>query len=544
MKNIKEEYKEFLLKDVISQKKGYLGWVNENNIDNRLDEIESQYKKAFGSNPFEFSDCQSAILTLKKNQKDKTKQDYWDFNQKAGSGIPGALINTHLLKFLQDNYSLITSSKKNKSKVSMEYLEILKQKKQIIFQGAPGTGKTYTAKDIAEEMLFENISSNKTDQRKRLETSDRFKLVQFHPSYTYEDFVRGIEVRTENGHPKYITINKVLGKFAEEAWENWHLHKSEIEDKVGIRLQKDVDFNQFIKGIKQLIDKQGKVQLTDKVYLFKYDDKQFRYKGRSWESSSRILYEDIEQAYNDNNKTKEDIKNNENLCGTAKQDSTYFLRILDLFIGFLSDPDGTISSLTVNKETTLLNYVLVIDEINRANLPVVLGELIYALEYRGEKVRSMYAIDEDDNGLILPPNLYIIGTMNTADRSVGQIDYAIRRRFAFIDMRPKSLNDEVDGFDEELFKAVSELFIKNYDEYLNNNKINSSDYISDEFHPEDFWIGQSYFVMKDKEGNNITSMRLQYEIIPILKEYIKDGIFKDIEAVKTKIEELKDRYLS
>src|SRR5690606_14650101 len=98
------------------------------------------------------------------------------------------------------------------------------------------------------------------------------------------------------------------------------------------------------------------------------------------------------------------------------------------------------------KKTTdaveLKNYVLIIDEINRANLSSVLGELIYALEYRGEEVQSMYAVD-GSNKLILPPNLYIIGTMNTADRSVGHIDYAIKRRFAFVDVLPQILeNDE------------------------------------------------------------------------------------------------------
>lgn len=83
----------------------------------------------------------------------------------------------------------------------------------------------------------------------------------------------------------------------------------------------------------------------------------------------------------------------------------------------------------------LKNFVLIIDEINRANLPAVLGELIYALEYRGESVNSMYSIDGDST-IIIPKNLFIIGTMNTADRSVGHIDYAIRRRFAFEKLLP------------------------------------------------------------------------------------------------------------
>src|SRR5690606_7974702 len=103
------------------------------------------------------------------------------------------------------------------------------------------------------------------------------------------------------------------------------------------------------------------------------------------------------------------------------------------------------------------NYVLIIDEINRANLSSVLGELIYALEYRyyfnntiddqlEATVKSIYGVSYEEKGtepsydLILPENLYIIGTMNTADRSVGHIDYAVRRRFAFVNVLPKNLS--------------------------------------------------------------------------------------------------------
>ena len=183
-------------------------------------------------------------------------------------------------------------------------------------------------------------------------------------------------------------------------------------------------------------------------------------------------------------------------------------------------------------------YILIIDEINRANLPAVLGELIYALEYRGEQVESMYAVN-DDNRLTIPPNLYIIGTMNTADRSVGQIDYAIRRRFAFIDILPTSLQAD---FKKDLFIDISELFIKSYEEYEKNKILNRSIYLSDEFRVEDVWLGQSYFIINGKDEKDITQTRLQYEIIPILKEYIKDGIFKDVDGVKAKIKEIENKY--
>src|SRR5690606_36146574 len=178
-------------------------------------------------------------------------------------------------------------------------------------------------------------------------------------------------------------------------------------------------------------------------------------------------------------------------------------------------------SVPTQAKTELKNYVLIIDEINRANLSSVLGELIYALEYRGEAVESMYAVGNDSK-LILPPNLYIIGTMNTADRSVGHIDYAIRRRFAFVDVLPKDLSEEVNiSFDTELFYSVENLFDTN---------------LSPEFEKKDVQLGHSYFIDKSKDGGSM-DIRLEYEIKPILLEYVKDGVLIG-DDIKKLIEDL------
>ncbi|MBD8080902.1 AAA family ATPase [Chryseobacterium sp. GCR10] len=184
-------------------------------------------------------------------------------------------------------------------------------------------------------------------------------------------------------------------------------------------------------------------------------------------------------------------------------------------------------------ENPFADYVLIIDEINRANLSSVLGELIYSLEYRDEIVNSPYAIKDDDGEstkLILPSNLYIIGTMNTADRSVGHIDYAIRRRFAFVDVLPKELKDDKIIFQRDWFKTVSELFITNYDEYIADEKtpLKKAKTLSEEFRPEDVWIGHSYFIQKKLEDGKHEpedfTVRVEYEIKPILLEYVKDGV--------------------
>ena len=271
-------------------------------------------------------------------------------------------------------------------------IALLHYKPQIILQGPPGTGKTREAKRIAKALL--GLGENDT-----LNNNEQFKLIQFHPSYSYEDFVRGIvaEPNEEGDGIVYTAENKILGTFAKEALDNWY-----------------------------------KAHQTNKI--------------------------------------------------------------------------------------PLKNYVLIIDEINRANLSAVLGELIYALEYRGEAVQSMYSI-EGDSFLTLPPNLYIIGTMNTADRSVGHIDYAIRRRFAFVNILPKDLTNELgDQFEGTLFAKVTNLFNTN---------------LSPEFKKEEVQLGHSYFITK----NTPINIRWEYEIKPILLEYVKDGILVG-EGIETTINNL------
>lgn len=356
------------------------------------------------------------------------------------------------------------------------------------------------------------------------------KLVQFHPSYSYEDFVRGIVVDTDNGVPEYINQNKILGEFAKEAWENWNLSKLAQENKANEVLAEKSKFEQFIISVQQKIDEEGKYQLTKNIYLFEYDNTRFKYKGDNWHTYNRGLsmkYSELKTIFDTQYLDRAKIKKIETISPTAKQHVSWYTKMAQDYCEF--QPEKV--SGDELQSTSLNNYVFIIDEINRANLPAVLGELIYALEYRGEKVESMYAVD-GDRDLILPPNLYIIGTMNTADRSVGQIDYAIRRRFAFIDILPTVL--DVEGFQEDLFEAVSILFVENVKDYLNDNTVSlvPSVHLSSEFRPEDVWIGHSYFIMKENR-----ELRLKYEIIPILKEYMKDGILK--ESAKEIIEKLR-----
>ncbi|WP_374172956.1 AAA family ATPase [Flavobacterium tructae] len=180
-------------------------------------------------------------------------------------------------------------------------------------------------------------------------------------------------------------------------------------------------------------------------------------------------------------------------------------------------------------------YVLIIDEINRANLPSVLGELIYALEYRyshennnieESSVESVYDISENeeepDRHILLPDNLFIIGTMNTADRSVGHIDYAIKRRFAFVDVLPtdQAIDDVIK--DQALNTLAKNLFYKVA--LLFNEDTSKPIFLQSDFKAKDVQLGHSYFLAETEKQ---LELKLNFEIKPLLNEYIKDGILSE-----------------
>lgn len=175
-------------------------------------------------------------------------------------------------------------------------------------------------------------------------------------------------------------------------------------------------------------------------------------------------------------------------------------------------------------------YVMVIDELNRGNVSKVFGELITLLEAdkrKGSKNEESVKLPYSKKSFHVPDNVYLIATMNTADRSLGSLDYAIRRRFAFIAERPIGLED--DRFNAELFEKVSRLFVKNFDEYKASGwdatmRLLPADTLCDEYKPEDVWIGHSYFLMRDEEGVDNTRERILYEVIPLLEEYVRDGV--------------------
>jgi 5-methylcytosine-specific restriction enzyme B len=361
-------------------------------------------------------------------------------------------------------------------------------------------------------------------QSENVETRKEFKLLQFHPSYSYEDFVRGIiAIPNEDGEGfRYEARNKTLGTFAKDALENFrNAQASHMSFKHDMLIKRNLE--RFIDHVQNEISDSegGKYPLTEKVYIFEFDDKRFKYKGDNWathEKGLNMKYSEIEKILAANVRETANIKKLEGLEALTQSHSGYYAKIVEKYDAFAKSQSATETE--IPEEEQLKNYVLVIDEINRANLSSVLGELIYALEYRGEKVETMYSV-EGSTEMVLPANLYLIGTMNSADRSVGHIDYALRRRFSFVDVAAENLVEQLGSdFHSELFQKVASLF--NYETNL-----------SREFSPQQVQLGHSYFIQqyeKDAHGKRILdkpydfALRLEYEIKPILLEYVRDGI--------------------
>lgn len=386
-----------------------------------------------------------------------------------------------------------------------EITNILTLKKQIILQGPPGTGKTFMAKKIAKALVADE---------------EEMKIIQFHPSYSYEDFVRGITAKSTEGQIEYSVENRVLADFALKANKNYvdsHKDVNELSKEVWIRKV----FEDFKDDIVLKMENSNKFELTPSVAITFVENDAFRYTGE-WKTSQRMKFDDIIELYLNNITERQGIVKYEKISGLARTHATYFKHVLDKFRAFAAKYTFPKNEIT---KAPLKQFVLIIDEINRANLPAVLGELIYALEYRGETVDSIYELD-GTRKIVLPPNLLIIGTMNTADRSVGHIDYAIRRRFAFVDVLP-SLTVIEEVIKDEVLKVKSKLLFESV------GKLFSDDNRASDFEAKDVQLGHSYFLANSEEE---LQLKLKYEIQPILREYLKDGIL--LPSAKEKIEAL------
>lgn len=371
--------------------------------------------------------------------------------------------------------------RKNIEKVVMnkninDYLDKLRKSKNLILRGAPGTGKTYLAKEIAKELTDGN--------------EDQIGFVQFHPSYDYTDFVEGLRpVSNGDGAIEFKLQDGIFKKFCQRAKEAQKTGGQDNFEETWAKLTDAINEKQgqyFFprSSVPASLNSQGNVKFDspvatkEKVYLlYKGEDTNLKY-----ETYQNIVLDHMKESYG--------------LCD---------------YISPTIDTDK--------------KFVFIIDEINRGEISKIFGELFFSIDpgYRGEKgsVSTQYAnLHENDEKFYIPENVYIIGTMNDIDRSVDTFDFAMRRRFRFVEVTAESqlgmLDAALGDKAEEAKKRLRNL----------NAAIENVQELNSHYH-----IGPSYFC-------NLKELDYDYELLwsdylkPLLEDYVR-GTYEEFETLET-----------
>lgn len=393
-------------------------------------------------------------------------------------------------------------------------LRLLKAKRNIILQGAPGTGKTYNTAAIALSVLGQTdvdlYNHKKVMERyEDLSKKEQIFFTTFHQSLDYEDFVEGLKPRVQtdvDGNNIGVTYEPEDGIFKRAC--------AAVHMKEDTNIVECID--KYLESIKSKGHENRKVipTITGKSSLYVWwKEGNATISTRSTNSNS-----DKDDDYSPSPLNIEKIK----LQAQGKGVENNWQQYAQAFIN------------AVKKEYNMTEdkpVVLIIDEINRGNVSKIFGELITLLEAdkrdSGEHPISV-TLPYTQVPFTVPSNLYIIGTMNTTDRSTGSIDYALRRRFAFVTL--KSDVDVVEKYydakgDSSIKQTAIDLFndIKSF--------IENPQHLSGDMGIDDLMVGHSYFMADDED---LLRDKVEYEIIPLVNEYINDGILnvKDEEKKK------------
>lgn len=446
------------------------------------------------------------------------------------------------------------------------YTELWKKRKNIILQGAPGTGKTYRIPELVVRLCEPEFDANNATHKELMSVYDRLKeekrvmFTTFHQSMDYEDWLEGLRPVLENDQVRYKIEPGIFKRLCTEAERPLSAKKDvNISDeaivwKVSLSgtgdnpVRRDCMKNGYIRigwdGYGENItdetdwsihNGEGKTILNAFINTMKVGDIVMScYSSRTIDAIGIVTGE---YEWHDNFEHYKRVRRVKWLVKGINEDIVKLNDDKTMTLGTVY----RLNAITLDKVKSLLDkheasktlidnnkpYVIVIDEFNRGNVSKIFGELITLLEpdkRKGMRDAESVLLPYSKKEFYIPSNVFLVATMNTADRSLDTIDYAIRRRFAFITVKPQEIDD--DNFNSELFREVSSLFISNYDEYAESGfddtiKLLPAETLSEEYRPEDVWIGHSYFIM---DGEYALQDRLLFEIIPLLEEYIRDGV--------------------
>lgn len=459
--------------------------------------------------------------------------------------------------------------------------KLLKRRKNIVLQGAPGTGKTYMVPELVVRLCSPSFDAENADRGElmneyhRLKNEGRVAFTTFHQSMDYEDWVEGLRPSVEEGQVQYEVLPGVFKRLCERASRPivlddsqgiasdatiWKVSLAGTGDNpvrrdcmqqgyirigwdgYGAEITEQTDWSIHDHTGKQILDAFINQMKVGDIVFSCYSNRQIDAIGvvtgnYEWHDGLKD-YKRVRRVNWLAKGLEVDIVKM-NAGKTMTLGTVYRLNAISLEeVKQLLDEYGKPNTLSQNTQP----YVVVIDELNRGNVSKIFGELITLLEpdkREGELSGESVVLPYSKEAFSVPSNVYIIATMNTADRSLDTIDYAIQRRFAFVRCLPYDL--DIEGFDSELFAEISKLFVYNYDQYEessydDNIRLEAASTLCCEYRPEDVWIGHSYFLCNEKLG---IEDRLRYEILPLLEHYLRDGVLTP-EAEKT-ITILRDR---